>query len=53
MVEGSWVRGTQWEMAQKQSGGGKGRRKGMVAENGRQSICSGVSKALCVLKTFI
>lgn len=33
--------------------GGKGRRKGMVAENGRQSICSGVSKALCVLKTFI
>ena len=34
-------------------GGGKGRKKDMVAENGWQSIHSGVSKVLCVLKTFI
>lgn len=53
MVEGSQVRGTQREMAQKQSGEGKVRRKDMVAENGQQTLPSGVSKALCILKTFI
>lgn len=53
MVEVSQGRETEWEIVWKQPRGEKGRKKDIVVENEQQTIPSGVSRALCILKTFI